>query len=338
MNRIEKVQKTLKEQETLLLEDPVDLLYLTGQEVSVGQLLIFPDQACFFVDGRYFERAKKELNFPVYLKDEFKKIIEDVRLGIFDSSYTSYDRAQFLMKEYPKVTWKGIPKPIKKIRAMKEKKEIVSLKKAAKITWDGYKHLLSFLKEGITEQDLALEFEFYCRKKGASHLSFPSIIAFGENSAYPHYRAGKVPLKKDQIILFDLGAVVDGYAGDMTRVFFFGKGDPQLEKDYALLQKVQSEAVAKIRPGIFYKELDQFVRAELKKESVDHLFTHSLSHGIGLDVHEYPFMRLNEGEEIQLEAGMTFTVEPGLYRPGLGGVRYEDTVLVTESGVENFYS
>ena len=124
----------------------------------------------------------------------------------------------------------------------------------------------------------------------------------------------------------------------MSRVHFFGPPDPQIEKDYRLIQRVQQRAVAAIRPGLRFGELNQLVKSALKEEGVAHLFNHGLSHGVGLDLHEYPTLRADGGDsEVILAPGMVITVEPGIYRPGLGGVRYEDTVLVTETGVDNFY-
>jgi len=131
---------------------------------------------------------------------------------------------------------------------------------------------------------------------------------------------------------------VDGYAADMTRGLFFGNPEPQIKKDYELVQKATLHAIEKIRPGLRFGELDRIVREMLKKEGVESLFTHNLSHGVGLDVHEFPSLKSDGGDkDVLLEPGMVFTVEPGLYRPGLGGVRFEETVVVTEEGVENFY-
>lgn len=338
MNRILQVQKRLTA-DVLILDDPIDLYYLTGLIVSVGRLAIYPDSSCLFVDERYIEQAKIKAPCEVQLREGLQKYLQKAQEIAFDSAFLSFDSYQALEKNFPGKKWIPIAKPLKELRAIKDKNEIKALKKAAHLTEMGYRYLLDLLKEGITEEQLALEFEMYCRNHGASRLSFQPIIAFGENSAFPHYRAGKVPLKKDQIILFDLGAVVDEYYGDMTRVVFFGRPNLQLESDYRLLQEVQARVIASIRVGICFKELDQIARDALREKKVADLFTHGLSHGIGLQCHEYPLLKISGGDrDLRLEAGMTFTVEPGLYRPGLGGVRYEDTVLVTEKGAENFYT
>jgi Xaa-Pro aminopeptidase len=332
--RIKKLQRGLTD--CLLIDNPVDLLYLTGLTLSVGRMALFPDRSCLFVDARYIESAKREAPCEARMKQELVSYLQHAGQVVFDSSYLTYDAYRAMEKNIPGKEWTPVSKPLKELRAIKEKSEIAALKRAARLTLEGYRHIAGLLKEGVAEEELALEFEIYCRRHGASKLSFQPNIAFGENSAFPHYRAGKDRLKKDQIILCDLGAVVDGYAGDMTRVMFFGRPDPQLERDYRLVQRVRDLVAFSIRPGIRFGDLDRMAREELRKEGVDSLFTHGLSHGVGLDLHEFPTLRLDGGDaDVRLAPGMVITVEPGLYRPGLGGVRYEDTVLVTEAGVEN---
>jgi Xaa-Pro aminopeptidase len=272
------------------------------------------------------------------LWEEQKAILEkEKRIG-FDSATLTFDDYLSLKKEYPHIEWTPHPHPVRTLRAIKEAREIALLKKAADLTWRGLQKILEELKEGVSEEELALTFEIFCRKNGASGLSFSPIVAFGENSAYPHYRAGKTKLRKNQIVLIDVGAIVDHYCGDMTRVFFFGQPDPELARFEQIVRSAQRKAVAHVRPGIRAGELDELVRNEFEKANVKQLYIHSLGHGIGLETHEYPRLRFdNEDKDLILEAGMVFTIEPGLYQPGLGGIRIEDTILVTETGHENFF-
>lgn len=331
--RIDKLKKCITYSDVLFVDNPVDIYYLTGVSLSLGRLVISQEKAELFVDGRYIGIAKAKAPCVVFLAGDIKKHVKG-SIG-FDSSFLSYDGFLDLQKQFPEHTLIPISKPLKNLRMLKDSDEIAKLKKAASLTRAGYQHIRSLLKEGVSEEFLALEFEFFCRKKGASKLSFDPIVAFGPNSAYPHHRAGKTTLKKDQIVLIDVGCVVDGYAGDMTRCDFFGEVDAQLKKDYALIEKVQKKVIAHVKPGIAFGELDTMARSEFEKVGVASLFTHGLSHGIGLDVHEYPGLRIQGGDhKLILEPGMTFTVEPGLYREGLGGVRYEDVVLVTRDGYE----
>lgn len=329
--RINRVKKTVKEG-CLFLDNPLDLYYLTGLHFSSGRLMISSEDAILFVDGRYFDSARAKAPCSVVNLSDFNKHVPKGLIA-FDSAYLSYEAGSRLQKEFPENTLVAIPHPLKDLRIIKDEQEIAHMKAAQQLTRDGYQYISSLLKEGISEEILALEFEFFCRKNGASKLSFSPIVAFGENSAYPHHRAGKDTLKKDQIVLIDVGAVVDHYAGDMTRVVFFGNSDKQLQLDYQLVKEVQKKVISHVKPGLHFGELDKIARSLLEKAGCGNLFTHGLSHGIGLDVHEYPRLKISGGDaDLVLQPGMTFTVEPGIYRAGLGGVRYEDVVLVTEEG------
>ncbi len=338
--RLEKLAHSLVGVEGCLIEDPSDLYYLTGLSLSIGRLWVSEKESCLFVDGRYYARAKREAPCPVELNTgiHFKKVLQNVKRASFDSAFVTYNGFLALKSGFPHIEWVPVSSPLKNLRLIKDGAEIAALRKAAHLTWQGYQHILRHLKEEVSEAELALEFEFFCRKNGASGFSFEPIIAFGENSAYPHYRAGNARLKQNQIVLIDVGAIVDRYCGDMTRVVFFGKPDPGLAHFDQLNRSAQKKAAALVRPGLKIGELDRVVREEFRKENLEELYTHSLGHGIGLQAHEYPRIKVDgDDKDLILKPGMVFTIEPGLYQPGLGGVRYEDTVLVTETGYENFY-
>ncbi len=324
-------------EEPCLVEGLADLLYLTGMSFSKGRLLVGTQEAILFVDGRYYERAKQEAPCPVLLWEEFKKRKEK-RIW-FDSATVTYEGYLALKKELPHVEWIPTPSPVRELRMIKEPKEIAALKKAAQLTWRGYQKVIEALKVGVSEEELALEFEFFCRKNGASGISFAPIIAFGVHSAYPHYRAGPSRLQENQIVLVDVGAVVDGYCADMTRIFYFGTPDPRLVKLEEIVRQAQKEAIAHVKPGIKVGDLDQLVHTLFDRNNVKPLYIHSLGHGIGLEAHEYPRLLFNGVDRnAVLKPGMVFTIEPGLYQPGVGGIRIEDMVLVTEKGHETFFS
>lgn len=335
--RIEKLMKAASE--PFLVENLDDLYYLTGLNLSKGRLFIAAAEAILFVDGRYYERAKRESPCPVVLWEEQDSILKRHKKLGFDSATLTFDAYLALKNKYPHIEWIPCPHPVRSLRLIKEPREIALLKKAAHLTWRGYQKVVEGLKVGVSEEELALEFEIFCRKNGASGLSFPPIIAFGENSAYPHYRAGTAKLRDNQIVLIDVGAVVDHYCGDMTRMFFFGQVGKELLRFEQIVRTAQQKAVSHVRPGIKAKELDEIVLAEFEKANVKQLYIHSLGHGIGLETHEYPRIKCDgEDKDLILKPGMVFTIEPGLYQPGLGGIRIEDTILVTENGHENFYA
>ncbi len=338
MTRIKTLQLRLKEWDldALLLENPVDLFYLTGLHFSKGRLLVFPNEVQLFVDGRYFASASEHAPCPVHLWDK-KSLLPQGKVG-FDSSFMSVEALEQLKKEAPKTEWSAISKPLKEMRVIKDQKEIEALRKAASLTWKGIEKMRSCLKVGVSEQEIAWEFEQFVRTRGASGLSFEPIVAFGKNSALPHHRAASDRLEKGQLVLFDVGAIVDSYCGDATRVYFFGDVDARLRTMYALVREAHLAAREKGCIGREVGELDKAARAVFAREDVEPLFVHSLGHGIGLETHEYPLLKSSGADvNLKLQKNMVFTIEPGLYLPGSGGVRLEDTGLVTEKGFDSFY-
>lgn len=221
---------------------------------------------------------------------------------------------------------------------IKDEGEIRKMKKSAQFAFEAYQFAKRKLKVGITEGELARDLEIYCLKKGAERMSFESIIAFGKNTALPHHHPSKTKLKANDIVLFDLGVVLDGYCSDMTRVDFVGKVDPKLRHLYEVNRAAQRVALAKCKPGVRLKELDRAARRVMKSAGLEEYFIHSLGHGVGLDVHEYPRIKFDGVDRnLELQVGMAITIEPGLYLPGKGGVRYEDTVVITPKGYTNLY-
>ena len=183
---------------------------------------------------------------------------------------------------------------------------------------------------------LAGAFEIYCVKEGADKLAFDPIICFGKNAAEPHHKPDGTILSAGDGVLMDIGVVVDGYHSDMTRVALLEKST--LLADYEAVKQAQSRALSLCRPGTTLGELDLAAHAALKEYGHEELFTHALGHGVGLTTHElFSISSKGENRDMVLRSGMTLTIEPGLYRPGIGGVRYEDTILITEDGYENFY-
>jgi Xaa-Pro aminopeptidase len=341
--RIERAYNVVKSLKVdgLIVEDLSDIFYLTGGSFSAARLLVKPDGAILFLDGRYYNHAKGKVPCAVVLEEKgaLEKALKGMKKVGFDSTSMTVDRLSLLEKSGAQ-HWVPLPKPLKELRVCKEEREIALLKKAAEVTANGYQFALKKLKEGVQEREIALDFEMETRRVGgATGMSFEPIIAFGESSAFPHHRAGKSTLKKNQISLFDLGASVDHYQGDMTRVFFYGQPQAELKQFYDWVREAHDLAVAKIRPGARLGDLDRIVRAFFAEKGVEPLFCHNLGHGVGIDVHEYPRIRFDgDDANLILQKGMVFTIEPGLYLPGVGGVRYENTLAVTENGSENFYA
>ena len=314
-----------------LISNPVDLLYLTKLNLSRGILFLSEIESRLFVDSRYFLEAQKKSPYPVSLweKDapfEWAKSLS-VETVLFDSSTTSYDVYLSYQKFFPNLT--AVSGICKEKRRIKTPHEIEILRKAAKLTLDGIYHVEKLLTLHITEKEIAWEFEKYVRERGASGLSFEPIIAFGLNSAFPHHRSTEKKLENDQIVLIDVGAIVDGYRGDLTRVHFFGNPNPELKTRLDLIKQASQKAIEAIKPKAKIKDLDEAAKSILRKANLETFFTHSLGHGIGLETHESPLIRVTGVDsELELVDGMVFTIEPGLYEEDLGGVRYENMVLV----------
>ena len=326
--------------EGFIIENPIDIAYFTGLKLSRGRLLISKRSAVLFVDGRYTILAKKGSPFPVKKlgKEELGAVLKlwkgtkhfgfDTGLSIaahrsFKSIFTKYKRKL-----------KGFDEPTLKVRAVKDSKELIALKKSADLLWKGFEHIRKKLEVGVSEIEIAREFEFYVKKLGAAALSFAPIIAFGENSALPHYHSGIRKLKKGDVVLIDIGVILNGYASDMTRIVFFGKVSKRIEELFQTVKRAQKAALQKCMAGETVANLDKAARKAMGKEEKH--FVHALGHGIGLDVHEYPRIS-SELRKVKLEEGMVITIEPGLYLPGVGGIRYEDMIVITKTGYKNLF-
>jgi Xaa-Pro aminopeptidase len=334
MDRIKKVQERLEMLgvDLLVIDNPIDLFYLTGQELSAGRLVIAHDESTLYVDGRYYGSCKKALSMPVVLlaKENPLPSFEGKRIG-FDAGYTTYEN--FGKLEALKGERVPLSSPIQAIRSVKELGEIESLRQAAELGSSGFDFVVSRLAEGMTEEKLAVELEIYWRKAGGQKLAFAPHIAFGENSAYPHYHVGKRGLRKGDLVLIDIGVVLNHYHSDMTRVVFFGEPAEELEKIYRIVHEAQLKALELCKPGTPLAELDRAARSLIEEAGYGEHFLHSLGHGVGLEIHEAPWIRKNAAGKLQ--EGMVVTIEPGIYLEGLGGVRLEDTVVITAEGFEN---
>jgi Xaa-Pro aminopeptidase len=343
--RIQKAQNQLLDKKNaLLVEETTNLYYLTGQHLSTGTLLIYQAGADLLVDNRYFESCQKNAPCQVILSDQTSLSdllkspkFDSIQSIEFDSENTSFHRYEELKKCLPpSMQLVPINNPIKIQRMIKDQSEMDLLREAAALGSQGFDFVCSLLSEGLKESDIALELEIFWKRRGSHCLAFDPIIAFGSNSSMPHYRAGETVLKKGMSVLIDIGVNYQHYHSDMTRVVYFGEPDPQIRIIYSIVETAQKNALDVCLPGTNIKELDEAARDYIKAQGFGEFFTHSLGHGIGLEIHEAPIIRNKKPyQDVKLEVGMVITVEPGIYLPGIGGIRLEDTVLITENGHEN---
>ncbi len=215
---------------------------------------------------------------------------------------------------------------------VKDESEIALMREAARITSWVFEEVKKLVRPGVAEADLAAEIEYRLRRKGAEGVAFESIVASGPRSAFPHARASSKLLRKDELVIFDLGGILCGYAADMTRTVFLGKPSRRVRGVYRGVLEAQRRALEAVRPGQQAGKVDGIARRALSRRGLGRYFTHSTGHGLGLDVHEKP--RLGRNEKQLLVANAVVTVEPGVYLEGLGGVRIEDTVLVGRQGAD----
>jgi len=342
LSRLQKLRELLSglKIDALLVDHPTNLFYLTGIELSTGKLLVAVEEAFLLVDGRYYEKCRQESPVPAILtsKTALQELLTKCtihRLG-FESGTTTVKQFQEMQKELQQCTLIPCDAPVADLRMIKDETELNSLREAALLGSQGYDFVLTQLKEGITEEEVAQELEIFWKKRGGKKVAFDPIIAFGPNTSMPHYRAGTARLQKGDPVLIDIGVVLNHYHSDMTRTLFFGKPDPRLQKIYEVVLEAQLEALKFCRPGVTAGAVDEAARKVITENGFGDYFVHSLGHGVGLDIHEAPSLRnSSQSHELVLQKGMVITIEPGIYLPQIGGVRIEDTVIITETGYED---
>lgn len=219
---------------------------------------------------------------------------------------------------------------------VKRQEEIKKISKAVKILEESFKAVFPLIKPGMREIEVAARLEYEMKKRGSTGTPFETIVASGHRGASPHGRAGEKKIEEGELIIMDFGAIFDGYVGDISRTVAVGPISNQQKEVYEIVKKAQEYAVSLVRPGVSAHDIDQAARKIIEMHGYGDYFTHRTGHGIGLNAHEAPYIMQND--KLILEAGMTFTIEPGIYIKDKFGIRIEDNILVTESGGLNFMS
>lgn len=327
--------------EAILISDKANVRYLTGFTGSNGQVIISKEKQEFLTDGRYTTQASaeisKEFKTTIY-SQKYQGIAEAISNGgkrnkiIFEPSSLTVKEWEFLKSITKGVTWIPLKEEAAELRIVKSSAEIKLLKKAAKIAHEALTEILSSIKPGDVEKDLALKLEFGMRNRGAEGVSFEPIIASGVRSALPHGRASDKKIKSGELVTIDCGSLYNGYCSDETVTFVVGKSNKKQENIYGIVKEAHDLAIKSIKPGAKCDSIDSIARNYITEKGFGDFFKHRTGHGVGLEIHELP--TLGAGNEVKLLPGMVITVEPGIYIPDWGGVRIEDTVLVTESGNE----
>ena len=320
----------------ILTTNPADWFYLTGFTGEAGALIILRrGGTALLTDGRFTVQAKEEtsgirivkqkgsLNASVgkWLRDRGRG-----RIG-FDAAQVSVDQFRTLRRAArARLHWTAAGGEIGSLRQVKEPSEIAQMRRAALLAGDVLSSALKLLKPGVREIEIAAEIEYQMRRRGASGPAFETIVAFGARSAHPHARPTEKRLRKNELVVLDLGAILAHYCSDITRTVFVGRAPARIRRWYGAVQEAQEAAIAAMRAGSTCGDVDAAARGVLARYRLDRYFVHSTGHGLGLEVHEDP--RVARGQKHILVPGNVITIEPGVYVPGIGGIRIEDDVAV----------
>ena len=328
-----------KELDALLVTSGYNRRYMTGFTGTAGVAIISNDDAVFITDFRYMEQAADQIKDFRIVQHE-KTIIEEVaqQAELMKVKRLGFEKEDLTFGMYElyksKVAAELVPTAglVEKLRIIKTPGELEVLRQAAKIADDAFTHICGFIKAGMTELEVANELEFFMRKQGATSSSFDTIVASGIRGALPHGVATDKKIETGELVTLDYGALYNGYISDITRTVAVGEPSEKMREIYEITLAAQKLAVEGIKPGMTGIQADAIARDYIASKGYGDAFGHSTGHGIGLEVHEAPGLSFRS--ETVLEPNMTVTAEPGIYLPGIGGVRIEDDLVITENGCE----
>ena len=335
--RLQELRKkmTLKNTDAALITKRENYMYMSGFTGTSAVLFITEIRAVLLTDFRYVEQASVQASEYEIIKyagshiNELNDLIEKEkveRLSFEESHLTFTGHGEY--REKLKVSeFLPLGGAVEELRRVKDETEIIQIKKAVSIADDVFKHILSFIKPGVAEVELAAEMEYFMKRQGAAGPSFETIVASGKRASMPHGVASEKKLESGDVVTMDYGALYNGYCSDITRTVFLGKPDCEIERIYKIVLEAQLKGLEGVKNGRIGREVDTVVRTIIAQAGFGDNFGHGLGHGVGLEIHEEPMLSMRG--YIELKDGMVVTVEPGIYVPGLGGVRIEDMVVVS---------
>jgi len=339
----DKIEKENKKIEGFLVTNLKNINYLTGFD-GEGFALITNDRNYLLTDSRYTEQAQKESPDFNILTDEpnkknarilaLKKILakNKIKKIAFESNNLSFADFKKYSDSLDSIKFLPTENIIEQIRIIKDKEEIIKMKKAAQITTESLKEVFEIIKPGVRELDIASELAYTMRKKGAQKESFDTIVVSGERSSLIHGKPSEKKIVEGELILIDMGANYQNYNSDITRTIIMGKENQKQKEMFSIVLEAQKAALEFLKPGVKCKEVESVARDIIVKKGYGKYFSHGLGHGVGLDIHEFPWVSFKD--DTVLLPGMVVTIEPGIYIPEFGGVRIEDSVLITEKDYE----
>lgn len=331
----------LSEREGVLVYNPSNMFYLSGY-LGEGLVLITHQHRAIVTDFRYTEQAERESpDYQVYMTEvgrSHEAIVGELcrEAGIdtlyYEDDYVTVRTFENCRKHIPGVEWKSVGGAVEQLREVKDEQELSLIAQACKLTGDAFERLLPNIKEGVTEKELALMLDFDMLTHGSKGLAFSTIAAAGVNGSLPHAVPDDYKLRRGDMITFDFGARVGNYCADMTRTVALGEPSDEMRKVYQIVLDAQKMAQDAVAAGKCCRDIDAIARDYIYSKGYEGRFGHGLGHSLGIDIHETP--RFNQTCTGILKAGQVMTVEPGIYLPGVGGVRIENSVIVREDGCE----
>ena len=340
IKRLRKLRTSIAEKElgALLISQPENLRYLSGFTGSSGWLLISGQNAILATDFRYVEQAKGEspdfeiIQIKQELHDWLPGLVSDLgwhKLG-FEANFISYEGYHKLGEaiKTKQVNLEIIPTTgiVEQLRSIKEPEELRFITKAVELADAAFEQAKAIIRHGITEKEIAWEIEKFLRQKGSEGIPFEIIVASGPNSALPHARPTEQTIRSGEPVLIDMGARISGYCSDLSRTLFLGRANKTFQEIYNIVLKAQTTAMEGIESAMDASQADRLARSVVEQAGYGDAFGHGLGHGVGLAVHEFPRLGLSSSDS--LADGMIFTIEPGIYFAGQGGVRIEDMVVL----------
>jgi Xaa-Pro aminopeptidase len=326
--------------DAMLVSFGANLRYLSGFTGSNGALLVLPERSILFTDPRYTIQAGQESTCQVRIAKG--PLLMDVvaairRLGVkrigYEPAHMTCDFFEALRSRLPvRASLEKAGGWIEELRMLKSDEEVARIRRSVDTNSRAFEQVTARVRSGMKEQDLAAELEYRMRRLGAEKPSFETIVAGGERSALPHAQPTAARLEPGGLVVVDMGAIQDGYCSDMTRMLFIGTPDAKVKRTYRAVLEAQLAAIDAVKAGARTTRVDAAARNVLKGYGLDRAFVHSTGHGLGLEIHEGP--RIGHKDKSKLQAGMAITIEPGVYLEGFGGIRIEDTVIVTDRGCE----
>ncbi len=327
--------------EALVIPHPANWYYLTGFTGEAGALVVFRSGAALITDARFTTQAREETSGARIVLQK-GQLFDSVAKFLKSSGVkrVGYDPASLTVEQFRRLrrgagrsrTWHSVRGLVEELRTHKDAAELGRMRKSAILAGEVLQGILPLLKPGVREMEISGEIEYQMHRRGASGPAFETIVAFGDRGALPHARPTSRKLRKNELVVLDLGAILAHYCSDITRTVFVGRAPALIRGWYKAVLEAQEAAIAAVRAGVACGEVDAAARGVLARHRLDRYFVHSTGHGLGLEVHEEP--RVAKGQKQHLVPGNVVTIEPGVYVAGTGGIRIEDDVAVHPNSTE----